>query len=132
MAKEDKLWEALCQKKWGTLKEKDIFNRDNKVSWKVTFKNNWHKEVTKAKRLARIPNPIPCRYCGETTASTESRQRNVQYLQWIECVSCGERWGWSMETGTFSLFLMFATTSHVILTPPHHPSAGDLRGLLSP
>jgi hypothetical protein len=131
VAKEDKLWEALCQKKWGTLKEKDIFNRDNKVSWKVTFKNNWHKEVTKAKRLARIPNPIPCRYCGETTASTESRQRNVQYLQWIECVSCGERWGWSMETGILFLLLDSLRRS-VVLTPPHPTSPGDLRGLLSP
>jgi hypothetical protein len=99
---EEKLWETLCKQEWGKLKKRDIFSRENKVNWKVTFKNNYHKDRTRARRLARLHNPVACRHCGENTASLESSQRNVQYLQWFECVSCGERWGWDMQTGRSS------------------------------
>lgn len=101
VAKEDKLWETLCKKRWGQLEDKNIFSRDNKVNWMITFKNNYHNERSKAKQLAAIRNPLPCIYCGNQTATLESRQRNVQYVQWHECISCGKCWGWSVASGTF-------------------------------
>jgi len=101
VAKEDKLWEALCRKQWGSLKERDIFRREGRVSWKVTFQNNHHKDRERARRLALLlSNPVVCRCCGEKTASIQSQQRNVQYIQWFECVACGERWDFIIENGT--------------------------------
>lgn len=95
VSRDQDLWQSCCIQRWGELSPDRLFKRNDEISWKVTFRNNFVQEQRRAKQLAAITDPIVCRKCGEKSAAVRTHQRNVQYTQWIECVLCGECWDWT-------------------------------------
>ncbi|KAL6079335.1 F-box/WD repeat-containing protein 5 [Balamuthia mandrillaris] len=91
---EEPLWEALCKRRYGEdLPAAQLFTRDGKMAWQVTFKNNYFEEKVQMDLLAKY-TPFPCPYCGANTARQKMLQRNVTYVHWKDCVSCAKTWDW--------------------------------------
>jgi len=93
IAKDEKLWATLCTNTWGDLQSDKLYYRNKNVAWNVTFKNN-HLAKKMEEKLAALTDLLPCQFCNKNTARLESRQRNVHYIQWRECLSCRKTWNW--------------------------------------
>jgi hypothetical protein len=98
ISKDEGLLRSLCLQRWGQLDKTRLFYRDGKVSWLVTLKNNIREELAQKKieALTEMSEASPCKFCKRKTAIDKSNQRNLQYVTYTECLSCGKCWNWSL------------------------------------